>query len=242
MPSSLWPHGLQHAQLLCPSVPLRVCSNSCPLNQWCHPTIPSSVAPFSFCPQSFLASGSFPARGLFTSGSQSTGVSASTSMLPMNIQGWFHLGLTGLISLQSKGLLRVFSHTAIWKHILWLSAFISNKSHMCWCWARTERSVSGLGEQSPGASFLSQPPLNTSGLEGAMSFKLYISLEHKDSDTSSLLPCLSHWAIPSAWILWGAQSSSQAHLIPHLALHFLACDPQRIILSLNSLKLGVWDL
>ena len=114
----LWPHGLQHAQLLRPSVSPRACSNSCPLNQWCHPTILSSVAPFSFCPQSFLASASFSMSGLFTSGSQSIGVSASAPVLSMNIQSWFHWGLTGLISLQSKGLSRFFSNTAIWKHKL----------------------------------------------------------------------------------------------------------------------------
>ena len=90
--------------------------NSCPLSQWCHPTISSSVSPFSFCPQSFSASGSFPVSRLFSSGSQSTGASSSASILPMNIQGWFPLKLTGLISLQSKGLSRVFSKTTIWKH------------------------------------------------------------------------------------------------------------------------------
>ena len=101
---SLWPHGLQHTRLPCPSVTLRVCSNSRPLSQWYHPTISSSVALFSSCPQFFPASGSFPMRRLFASGGQSTG--ASASVLPMNIQGWFPLELNGLISLQSKGLSR----------------------------------------------------------------------------------------------------------------------------------------
>ena len=92
--NSLWPHGLQHARLPCPSPPPGVCSNSCPL--WCHPTILSSVIPFSSCLQSFPASGSFPVSRLFASGRQSVGASASASVFPVNIQGWFPLGLTSL--------------------------------------------------------------------------------------------------------------------------------------------------
>ena len=92
-------HELQLVKLPCPSLSLGVCSSSCPLSQWCHPTIASSVIPFSSCLQSFSASGSFPVNQLFTSGGQSIGASASASVLPMNIQGWFPLGLTGLISL-----------------------------------------------------------------------------------------------------------------------------------------------
>ena len=92
--------GWKHARLSCPSLSPAVCSNSCPLSQWCHPTMSSSVAPFSSCFQSFPASGSFPMSQLFSSGGQSIGASASTSILPMNTQGWFPLGLTGLISLQ----------------------------------------------------------------------------------------------------------------------------------------------
>ena len=95
---SLQPHGLQHARLACPLLSPEVCSNSCPLSQWCHPTISSSVVPFSSCLQSFPASGSFPVSQFFPSGGQSVGVSASASVLPMNIQDWFPLGLTGLIS------------------------------------------------------------------------------------------------------------------------------------------------
>ena len=111
------PQGLQHARLPCPSLSPRVCSNSCPLNWWRHPTISSSVVPVSSCLQSFLpASGSFPMSQYFASGGQSIGVSASESALPMNIQGWLPLGMTGLISMQSKGLSRVFSNTTIWKH------------------------------------------------------------------------------------------------------------------------------
>ena len=111
MSDSFQPHGLQHARLPCPSSSPGACSNSCPLSQWCHPIFSSSVAPFSSCPQSFSASGSFPMSQLFTSGGQRIGASAPASVFPMNIQGWFPLGLTGLISLQSKGLSRVFSRT-----------------------------------------------------------------------------------------------------------------------------------
>ena len=107
---SLWPHGLQHTRLLCPPLSPRVCSNSCLLSWWCHPTISSSVTPFSW-PQSFPASGSFPMSRLFTSSGQSIGASASASVLPINIQGWFPLGLTGWIFLLSRGLSRVFSST-----------------------------------------------------------------------------------------------------------------------------------
>ena len=113
---SLWPHGLHHARLSRPSLSPRVCSNSCPLSRWCHPTISSSAVPFSSCLQSFPASGSFPMSQFFESGDQSIGVSASASVLPMNIQGWFPLGLTALISLLSKGLSRVFSNTTVQKH------------------------------------------------------------------------------------------------------------------------------
>jgi len=103
MSDSLRPHWLQHTRLPCPSPTLRVYSDSCPLSQWCHPTILSSVIPFSSCLQSFPASGSFQMSQLFASGGQSIGVSASTSVLPMNIQDWLFLGWTGWISLQSKG-------------------------------------------------------------------------------------------------------------------------------------------
>ena len=114
MSDSLWPHGLQHARPPCPSPTPRVYSNSCPLSQWCHPTILSSVIPFSSRLQSFPASGSFPMSGFFTSGGQS--IRASGSVFPVSIQGWFLLGWTGLISLLSKGLSRVFSSTTIWEH------------------------------------------------------------------------------------------------------------------------------
>ena len=116
MSNSLWPHVLQHARPPCPSPTPRVYSNSCPLSRWCHPTISSSLVPFSSCLQSFPASGSFQMSQFFASGGQSIGFSASTSVLPMNIQDWFPLGLTHWISLQSKELSRVFSNTTVQKH------------------------------------------------------------------------------------------------------------------------------
>ena len=115
MYDSLWFHGLQHPRLLCTSPTPRVYSNSRPLGWWCHSAISSSVVPFS-CLQSFPASGSFPMSHFFTSGSQSNGAMASKSVLAMNIQDWFPLGLTGLISLQSKGHSRVFSSIPVQKH------------------------------------------------------------------------------------------------------------------------------
>ena len=114
MTNSLQPHGLQHARLPCPSLSPWVYSNSRPLSWWCCLTISSSATPFSFCLQSFPVSGSFPMNWLFTSGGQSIGDWTSASILPMNIQGWFPLGLTGLI-LQFKGLWRAFSSTIIWR-------------------------------------------------------------------------------------------------------------------------------
>ena len=110
------PHGLQRSRLPCPSPTRGACSTSCPSSWLCHPTISSSVVPFSFCLQSFPASGSFPRSQFFTSGEQSIGDSASALVLPVNIQGWFPLGWTGWISLQSKGLSRVFSNTTVQKH------------------------------------------------------------------------------------------------------------------------------
>ena len=111
----LWPHGLQHARPPCPSPTPEAYSNSCPLSQWCHPTISSSVIPFSSCLHSFPASGSFPVSQFFASGGQSIGDSTSATVLPMNTQDWSPLGWTGWISLQSKGLSRVFSNTTVQK-------------------------------------------------------------------------------------------------------------------------------
>ena len=113
---SLWPHEPQHARLPYPSLSPGVCPDSCPLSQWCHPTISSSLAPFSSCPQSFLAPGFFPMSRLFTSGGQSIGASTSASVLSITIQGWFPFRLTGLISLLPKGLSRVFSSPTVRKH------------------------------------------------------------------------------------------------------------------------------
>ena len=113
---SLWPHGLQHSRPPCPSPTPRAYPNSCPLSWWCHPNISSSVIPFSSCPQSFPDSVSFQMNQLFTSGGQSIGVSALTSDLPINVQVWSPLEWTGWISLQSKGLSRVFSNTTVQKH------------------------------------------------------------------------------------------------------------------------------
>ena len=116
MSNSLWPHGLQHTRPPCPSPAPKMYPNSCPLSQWCHPIISSSVIPFPSCLQSFSASGSFPMSQFFTSDDQSIGVSASASVLPINIRDWFPLGWTGWISLKSKGLSSIFSNTTVQKH------------------------------------------------------------------------------------------------------------------------------
>ena len=133
----LWHHGLQHSRLPCLSPTLGACSNSCPLSRWCHPTISFSVIPFFSCLRSFPASGSFLMSQLFTSGDQSIGVSASATVLPMNIQDLFPLEWTGWISLPSKGLSRVFSNTTIWKHqffhfrsSLWSNSHIHTITHI----------------------------------------------------------------------------------------------------------------
>ena len=124
-------HGLQHARLLYPSPSPRVCPSSCPLNWWCHPSISSSVALFSSCLQSFPASGSFPMSQFFTNSGQSSEASASASVLPMSSQGWFPLRLTGLISLLSKGLSRVFSSNTVQEHQFFgAHLFIVQLSHL----------------------------------------------------------------------------------------------------------------
>ena len=131
MSDSLWPHWLQHDNLPCLSPTSGAYSDSCPSSRWCHPTISSSVNPFSSHLQSFPVSGSFPMSQFFASGGQSIGVSASTSVLPKNIQDWFHLGLTGWISLLSKGLSRVFSNATVQKHQIFGAqlSFILQLSH-----------------------------------------------------------------------------------------------------------------
>ena len=132
MSDYLWPHGQQHTRLPCPSPPPGDCLNLCPLSRWWHPTISPSVIPFSSCLQSFPASGSFPMSRLFTSGGQSIGASASASVIPMNIQDLFPVGLTGLISFLSRGLSRVFSSTIVWRYQFFsaqLSLFMVQLSH-----------------------------------------------------------------------------------------------------------------
>ena len=132
---------MQHARPPCPSPTPRVHPNSCPLKQWCHPTISCSVVPFSSCPQSFPASESFQMSQLFASVGQSIGVSASTSVLPMNTQDWFPLGWTGWISLQSKGLSRVFSNTTVQKHQFFGTqlSFLSNSHIHAWLLEKPKR-------------------------------------------------------------------------------------------------------
>ena len=130
MSDSLWPHELQHTRPPCPSPTPGVYSNACPLSRWCHPTISSSVVPFSSCPQSLPASESFPMSQFFAWGGQSIGVSTSASVFPMNIQHWFPLRWTSWISLLSKGLSRVFSSTIIQKHQFFgVQVFMVQLSH-----------------------------------------------------------------------------------------------------------------
>ena len=128
---SLWPHEPQHARPPCPSSTPGVYPNSCPLSQWCHPIISSSAVPFSYHLQSFPTSGSFQRSRLFASGGQNLGVSAATSVLPMNTQDWSPLGWTSWISLQSKGLSRGFSNTTVQKHQFFCAQFsVQSNSHI----------------------------------------------------------------------------------------------------------------
>ena len=124
VPDSLWPYGLQHARPPCPSQSPQAYSNSCPSSQWCHPTISSSVISFSSHLQSFPALGSFPICQFFPSSGQSIGVSASVSVLPMSIQDWFPLEWIGYISLQSKGLSRIFPNTTVQNHQFFMLSFL----------------------------------------------------------------------------------------------------------------------
>ena len=133
--NSLQPHGLQHTRLPCPSPTPGACSNPCPLSRWCHPTISSLVTPFSFCPQSFPASGSFPMSQFFALDGQSTGALASASVPPMNIQDWSPLGWTCWIFLQSKGLSRVFSKTTVRQHQFFSTQpSLRSNSHILHTW------------------------------------------------------------------------------------------------------------
>ena len=131
---SLQPHESQHARPHCPSQTPGVYSNTCPLSQWCHLAISSSVIPFSSCPQSLPASGSFPVSQLFARGGQSIGVSASASVLPMNTQDWSALGWTDWIFLQSKGLSRVFSNTSVQKHQFFTAQLSSPSNSHIYTW------------------------------------------------------------------------------------------------------------
>ena len=136
MPDSLWPHEPQHARPPCPSPTPRVYPNSFASSRWCHPAISSSVIPFSSCPQSLPASGSFPMSQLFAWGGQSPGVSASASVLPMNIQDWSPSEWTCWISLQSKGLSRVFSNTTLQKHQFFGAQLSSQSNSHIHTWAQ----------------------------------------------------------------------------------------------------------
>ena len=147
MSDSLQPCKPQHARPPCPSPTPRVYSNSCPSSQQCHPAISSSVVPFSSCPQSLPASGSFPVSQLFAWGGQSTGVSASASIFPMNTQDWSALGWTGWISLQSKGLSRVFSNTTVQKHQFFGTQLSSQSNPHIHTWAnKGENDLSDTSE------------------------------------------------------------------------------------------------
>ena len=205
--STLQPHGLQHARLPCPSLYPGVFSNSCPLSWWCHSTISSSVSRFSSCLQSFPASGSFPVGWLFTSGSQRIGVSAS--VLPMNIQCWFSLGLTGLISLLSKGP-QVFSSSTIRKYLqrsaffLVQEIFLSQGSNpyllhlLHW---QADSLLLHLGSLK-GAIFTSQK-LAKSTNEGSL-FSARILLSWFNRSPLSLIPPLRNFPSTDALaLLWG---------------------------------------
>ena len=143
MSDYLQPHGLQHTRLPCPPLSLAVCSNSCPLSQWCDTAISSSVTHFSSCSQTLPASGSFPMSHLFASGDQSIGASASASVLPLNIQDWFPLGLTGLISLLPKRLLGVIASTTVWKH-----QFFGTQPHLEFSHSNTKSKVSYMQDKT----------------------------------------------------------------------------------------------
>ena len=148
---SLRPHEPQHTRPPCPSPVPGVYSDSCPLSRWCHPFISFSVVPFSSCPQSLPGSGSFPVSQLFTSGGQNTGVSASACMkhvLPMNTQDWSPLGWTGWISLQSKGLSRVFSNTTAQKHQFFSAQLSSQSNSHIHTWPLEHNSISKKNESN----------------------------------------------------------------------------------------------
>ena len=152
---SLQPHGLQHARLPCPSPSPRACLNSCPLSRWCHPTISSSIVPFSSCPQSFPSSGSFLMNRLFASGGPKYWSFSSASVLPVNIQSWFPLRLANLVPLQSEGLSRVFSNTTAQKHQFFGAqpSLWSNSHHHTWLLEKTKLWLDRLCWQSNVSAF-----------------------------------------------------------------------------------------
>ena len=152
--NSLRPHGLQDTRPPCPSPTPRVHPNPCPLSWWCHPTISSSVDPFCSCPQSFPASGSFRMNQIFASGGQGIGVSASTTILPMNTKDWSPLAWTGWISLQSKGLSRVSSNTTVQKH----QFFGAESSTLAWKipWMEEPGRLQSMGSQRVGQDWVTE--------------------------------------------------------------------------------------
>ena len=149
---SLWPHESQHARTPCPSQTPGVYSDSCPSGRWCHPAISSSVVSFSSCPQSLTASGSFQMSQLFTWGGQSIGVLASASVLPMNTQDWSPLGWTGWISLQFKGISRVFSNTTVQKHQFFSAQLSSQSNSHIHTWPLEKPRQIGSGQTRDGKS------------------------------------------------------------------------------------------
>ena len=183
---SLRPHGLQHTRLPCPSPTPRACWNSCPSNQWCHPTISSSVISFSSCLQSFPASGSFPVSQFFTSGSQSIGVSASASVLPMNIQDWFPLALTGWILAVQETFKSLLQHHCSKASILWCSAFfIVQLSHPYMTTGKTKALTRQTGQEAT-IYFLS--PLRSERL-GTKSTYVFFLFVHQSWVRKSLQVC-----------------------------------------------------
>ena len=191
MSDSLWPHGLQHAKLQCPSISPGVCSNSCP-SGWCYLAISFSAAPFSFCLQYFPASGSFPMSRFFTSSGQNIGTSASASVFPMNIQGWLPLGSIGLISLQSKRLSRVFSSTTIQKDQFFGSqislAFLGgSEGKESACNAADLDSILGLGRIPWKREWLPTPLFWSGKLHGQRSLASYSPWSCKESDMTEWL-------------------------------------------------------
>ena len=189
MSDSLWPQGLQHARLSCPSLSPGVCSNSWPSSWWCHPTISSSVVPFSSCPQSFFlsskdpASGSFPMSKIFTSGGQSTGATASVSVLPMNIQDWFPLGWTGLIYIYLS------SRSSPWNIGVSVQVLKAESVIGAACWCETWL---GVGLRKP-ASLLWAPGIGFCRDFWAACSRLpslVPGLQHLSSSFPPLFPCI----------------------------------------------------